>query len=65
MHMSAFCEIILCDIYIYIYDRVSRINKNDRSASDLIKLSVFQLHVIEMQLLEHQCTNVHVYICVC
>lgn len=49
--------------YIYICDRVSRINKNDRSASDLIKLSVFQLHVIEMQLLEHQCTNACVYLC--
>lgn len=44
---------------------VSRISKTTASgAGDLIKLSVFRQHVIEMQLLERQyTTNVHAHLC--
>lgn len=54
-------EIIPCDISRYI--GIAH-QQNNRGAGDLIKLSVFRQHVIEMQLLERQyTTNVHAHLC--
>lgn len=51
-------------LYLAIYRDGIAHQQNNRGAGDLIKLSVFRQHVIEMQLLERQyTTNVHAHLC--